>query len=125
MFGLIFNIAAICAGLLLATSLLDKWDGDKDIFNKAAKFLLPYNTIIGGVIFALGVLGLFSRGCFVHNSIAVCAGLLLITDILGKTPLVGQLLVKASKALIPFKVIVGIGVLAVGLTRFFGMGLLC
>lgn len=126
MLGLFFNIAATASGFLLATSILDKWDGDKDYFKKIANFLLPYNTIIGAVIFGLGILGIFTPGgCLIHDIIAVCAGLLLITNILGKAPVIGDLLVKASNALVPFKVVVGIAILVIGLTRFFGMYLLC
>lgn len=123
--GLLFNIAAITSGLLLATSLLDKWDGDKDYFTRISNFLIPYKTIIGSIIFGLGVLGIFNPGCLIHDVIAIAAGLLLITDILAKAPLVGNLLVKASNAIVPFKVIVGIAVLVVGITRFLGMHLLC
>lgn len=125
MFGLIFSIAATASGLLLATSILDKWDGEKDFFNKIAAFLLPYNTIIGGVIFGLGILGIFNKGCLIHDIVAIAAGLLLITDILAKAPLIGNLLVKASNALVPFKVVVGIAILVIGLTRLFGIYLLC
>lgn len=125
MFGLIFNIAATASGFLLATSILDKWDGDKDYFKKIANFLLPYNTIIGGVIFGLGVFGLFDRGCIIHDIAAICAGLLLISDVLGKAPVIGDLLVKASNALIPFKVVVGMIILVIGVTRIFGIYLLC
>lgn len=125
MLGLVFNIAATASGLLLATSILDKWDGEKDYFKNIANFLLPYNTIIGGFIFGLGVLGIFNPGCFIHDVIAIAAGLLLITDILAKAPLIGGLLVKASIALVPFKVTVGIAILIVGITRLFGMGILC
>ncbi len=124
-FGLIFKIAAVTSGLLLSTSLLDKWDGEKDFFTKISAKLLPYNTIIGSVIFGLGIFGLFDRGCMVHDIAAICAGLLLISDVLGKAPLIGDLLVKASNALIPFKVIVGMVILVIGVTRFFGIYLLC
>lgn len=125
MFGLIFNIAAIASGLLLAISILDQWDGEKDYFKKASTFLVPYKTIIGGIIFGFGVLGLLNPGCLIHDLIAIAAGLLLITDILAKAPLIGGLLEKASNALIPFKVGVGLAVLAVGITRILGLGLLC
>ncbi len=123
--GLLFNITAIASGLLLATSLLDKWDGDNDFFVKTAAKLLPYKTTIGGLIFALGILGILKPGCFIHDGIAISAGLLLITDLLGKAPVIGNLLIKASTALMPFKVIVGIAILTVGITRILGMYLLC
>lgn len=125
MLGLIFNIATTAGGLLLATSILDKWDGDKDYFKKIAAFLLPYNTIIGGFVFGLGVLGIFKSGCLIHDIIAIAGGLLLITGILAKMPLIGNLLVKASNALVPFKVVVGIALLVVGITRLVGVYLLC
>lgn len=125
MLGLIFNVAAISSGLLLATSILDKWDGEKDYFKKVAAFLLPYNTIIGGFTFGLGVLGIFKQGCLIHDLIAIAAGLLLITDLLATTPIIGNVLKKASNTLLPFKVTVGIAILVVGISRILGFGLLC
>ncbi len=122
---LIFKVAAVTSGLLLSTSLLDKWDGDKDFFKKIADKLVPYNTTIGAIIFGLGILGLFNRGCMIHDIAAICAGLLLISDVLAKAPVVGEILAKASSALVPFKVIVGMTILVIGITRFFGMYLLC
>lgn len=125
MLGLLFNVAAITSGLLLAVSLLDTWDGNNDYFTKISKILIPYKTVIGSVVFGLGVLGIFKYGCLIHDAIATAAGLLLITDVLSKTPLIGHLLVKASNMLIPFKAIAGIAILSVGITRFLGFYLFC
>ena len=114
MIGLLINVASISGGILLAMSTLDKWDGEKDFFKKIGSFLTPYNTIIGGVLLGIGILYFRSRG-IVYSALSIAAGLLLLTDILGKAPALGELLVKASKALFPFKVGIGLASLAIGI----------
>jgi len=118
MLGIIFSAVSISAGILLAMSTLDRWDGEKDFFKKIGNYLTPYNTIIGGALLAIGVLYFRSRG-ILYSAVAITGGLLLLTDILGKAPVVGELLVKASKALVPFKVGIGLASLAIGILNLF------
>ncbi|WP_010181860.1 hypothetical protein [Aquimarina agarilytica] len=122
---MIFNIACIASGILLAMATLDKWDGDKDYFKKAGNFLIPYNTAIGGVLLALGIIHIIQPGCLIYDIIAIAGGLLLLMDIVGKAPAIGSLLVKASNALLPFKVAIGLTLLVIGVTNLLGLHLLC
>ena len=116
--GIIFSAVSISAGILLAMSTLDKWDGEKDFFKKIGTYLTPYNTIIGGVLLAIGLLYFKSRG-ILNSAVAITGGLLLLTNVLGKAPIIGETLVKASKALIPFKVGIGLACLAIGVISLF------
>ncbi len=111
--GIIISAASISGGILLAMSTLDKWDGEKDYFKKIGSYLTPYNTIIGGALLAIGVIYFGARG-ILNSIIAIAAGLLLLINVLGKVPAVGEFLVKASKALIPFQVGIGLASLVVG-----------
>ncbi|WP_010521788.1 hypothetical protein [Aquimarina agarivorans] len=122
---MIFNIACIASGILLAMATLDKWDGDKDYFKKAGNFLLPYNTVIGGILLAYGIINMIRPGCFIYDLIAIAGGLLLLMDIVGKAPAIGSLLVKASNALLPFKVAIGLTLLVIGITNLLNLHLLC
>ncbi len=118
MVGLISSIASISGGILLAMDTLDRWDGDKDIFKKIGTYLTPYNTIIGGILIAVGILYFKSLGT-VYSLVNIAAGLLLLANVLGKTPAIGKLLVKTSKALVPFKVGIGLSLLVMGVLRLF------
>ena len=53
---LLLTIANIAGGLLLGLATLDKWDGDKNFFNKIAGVLAPFQTLIGGTLVVLSVL---------------------------------------------------------------------
>ena len=123
--GIVFNIACIASGILLGIETLDKWDGAKDYFKKAESFLLPYNTSIGGTLLVISLLSLFKGRCLVTNLLALASGLLLLTNILYKAPVIGDLLVKASKILLPFKAIIGIAIIIIGATGLLGINLLC
>ena len=90
---LVYQIASIAGGILLGIDTLDKWDAGADIFKKAEKFLMPYNTIIGGVLFILGIMNLLRPGCLLGDIVGVAAGILLFTEILSKVPAIGDLLV--------------------------------
>lgn len=123
--SLVSDIAAIAGGILLGIETLDKWDGGKDFFKKAENFLLPYNTIIGGVLLVVSILNILKPGCMLYDAVGIVAGLLLLTEVLSKVPALGELLVKASKALLPFKAIIGIAILIIGITSLIGLRILC
>lgn len=118
--GLIFTIANILAGILLGITALDKLDGESDFFNNIAKKLMPFTTIIGGTSLGLGIfLLIFYSGGFIYELTAIIAGLLLLTHVLSQIPAVGETLVKISKKLMPFKVIVGIALLVLAILSLF------
>jgi hypothetical protein len=114
---IIFKIATILAGILLGITALDKLDGESDFFNNIAKKLMPFTTIIGGVILALGIWFLFRH--ILYSAVAIVGGLLLLTHVLSQIPKIGESLVKISKKLMPFKVIVGISLLVLAILNIF------
>ncbi|QHI34831.1 hypothetical protein IMCC3317_01750 [Kordia antarctica] len=118
--GLIFTIANILAGILLGITALDKLDGESDFFNKIAKKLMPFTTIIGGASLGLGIFFLlFYKGGLLYELVAIVGGLLLLTHVLSQVPTIGETLVKISKKLMPFKVIVGIALLILAILSLF------
>ena len=118
--GLLYNILFICAGILLGIELLDKWDGGKDWFLKIEKILLPYNTVIGGAVFAISLMALFHKGNLLHEIITLLAGIILFSDVLKKAPLIGDTIVSISKKIIPFKATIGIATLVFGVLGILG-----
>jgi cadmium resistance protein CadD (predicted permease) len=117
MMGLIFSIATIAGGILLGITALDKLDGESDFFNNIAKKLMPFTVLIGGACLVLGILLLFKH--ILYSATAIAAGLLLLTHVLSQIPSIGDSLVKASKSLMPFKVIIGIGLLILAILNIF------
>lgn len=118
--SLIVEITSIAGGILLGIETLDKWDGGKDFFKKAENFLLPYNTIIGGVLLIMSTLNILRPGCALFDAVGIAAGILLFTNMLAKIPVIGDLILKASKALLPFKAIIGVAILIIGVASITG-----
>ena len=118
MTDLLLNIGNIAGGLLLGLATLDKWDGERDFFNKIAGFLAPFQTIIGGGLLGLGILKIIG-GSVLFPIASVIGGLLLLTHSLGKIPALGGTLENLSKKLMPYKAIIGIVLLVIGLLSFF------
>jgi len=118
MIELIFKIGCLCAGILLGITALDKLDGESNFFNDIAKKLMPFNTIIGGGILGLGIYYLLHFDHLIFNLLAMASGILLLTHVLSQIPTVGDSLVKISKTLMPFKVIVGVALLVLTVLRF-------
>jgi len=125
MTSLIFEIACICAGILLAITQLDRIDGKSNFFNNIASTLKPFNTIIGIVTLAIGVLFLLKVKCVIFSLIGIACGLLLLPQQLAKFPLIGNLLVKLSNAINPYKVIVGDAALILSVLSLFKMNPFC
>ncbi len=119
MTGLLFDIANICGGILLGLATLDKWDGESNFFNKIAGFLAPFQTAIGGFLVVLGLLKLFRGHNLLFNIVSVVGGFLLLTHALGKAPAFGDALKKLSDKLMPFKAIIGLGLIIVGILGVF------
>jgi cadmium resistance protein CadD (predicted permease) len=118
MIVLIYKIANILAGILLGITALDRLDGESDFFNSIAKKLMPFTTVIGGASLGLGIYFLLGFNHILYNVLAIAAGLLLLTHVLSQIPTIGDTLVKVSKKLMPFKVIVGVALLIMTVLRF-------
>lgn len=125
MTSLIFEIACICAGLLLAVTHLDRIDGESNFFNNVAAKLKPFNVIIGIVTLALGILFLIKFKCIIFSAVGIACGLLLLPKQLANVPAVGNFLVKLSNAINPYKVIVGDAALILGILGLFNMNPFC
>ena len=115
--GLLLTIACISGGILLGLATLDKWDGEANFFNKIAKVLAPFQTIIGGALIVLAIITFWS---FVpYTIVELLGGLLLLTHGFGKVPSMEATLRKISAKLMPFKAIIGIALLVIGILRLF------
>ncbi len=112
--GLLFAIANISGGILLGLATLDKWDGDSNFFNKIAGVLAPFQTAIG---LALVILGILNFKLIVI--VSILGGILLLTHVFGKVPALETSLRKLSAALMPFKAIIGIALLVLGVLALF------
>lgn len=119
MIGWLLIIANISGGILLGLATLDKWDGEKNYFNAIAIKLTPFQTIIGGMLLGFGILNLFRSGGLLFDIIQVLGGLLLLSHVISKIPAVGDGLKKLSDKLMPFKAIVGIALMAIGIISIF------
>ncbi len=117
MTGFLLTIAFISGGLLLGLATLDKWDGESNFFNKIAGVLAPFQTVIGGGLIVLAILKFWSAP--IYNTVGIVGGFLLLTHVIGKAPAFGDSLKKLSDKLMPFKAIIGIGLLVVGILRIF------
>ncbi|MEO1033508.1 MAG: hypothetical protein AAFX55_19125 [Bacteroidota bacterium] len=109
MIGLLLTIANLSGGVLLGLATLDKWDGESNFFNKIAGVLAPFQTIIGG---ALVVLPLFRFSLL--GIVSILGGILLLTHVFGKVPALETSLRKLSATLMPFKAIIGIALIVIG-----------
>lgn len=119
MTDLLLNIGNISGGILLGLATLDKWDGERDFFNKIAGFLAPFQTIIGGALVVLAILKLMGGHNILFNIASILGGFLLLTHVIGKAPAFGDTLMKLSDKLMPFKAIIGIGLIIIGIIGIF------
>jgi len=117
MIGLLFTIAKISGGILLGLATLDKWDGESNFFNKIANTLAPFQTVIGGALIVLAILTFRSNILF---SIAgILGGILLLTHVFSKVSALETSLRQLSAKLMPFKAIIGIGLIVIGILGLF------
>ena len=112
--SLLLDIANISGGLLLGLATLDKWDGEANYFNKIAGVLAPFQTVIGGALIVLPIIGILSGGFSIFGIVSIIGGLLLLTHVFSKVPALEETLRKVSDKLMPFKAIIGIALLAIG-----------
>lgn len=117
MIGFLLAIASISGGLLLGLATLDKWDGESNFFNKIAGVLVPFQTVIGGALVVLAILTF--RGNVLFSIARILGGLLLLTHVFGKVPALETSLRKLSGKLMPFKAIIGIGLIVIGVLGLF------
>ena len=117
--GLLLIIANITGGILLGLSTLDKWDGESDFFNKIAGVLAPFQTIIGGALVVIPILRLIGGHFSLYGIISILGGVLLLTHVFGKAPAFENSLRKLSDKLMPFKAIIGIVLLVIGILAIF------
>ena len=103
MISLILAIANIAGGVLLGLTILDKWDGEHNFFNKIAAYLAPFQTIIGGALVVFGILEIFREGNLIYNIISLIGGFLLLTHVIGKAPVFGDTLKKISDKIDAFQ----------------------
>jgi hypothetical protein len=114
MIGLLLTIANISGGILLGLATLDKWDGESNFFNKIAGFLAPFQTVIGGALVVLPILKFSLIGI-----VSILGGILLLTHVFGKVPALESSLRKLSEKLMPFKAVIGIAILVLGILGLF------
>ena len=114
MIVLLLTIANISGGILLGLATLDKWDGDSNFFNKIAGTLAPFQTVIGGALIVLTILNFSLLGI-----ISILGGILLLTHVFSKVPALESSLRTLSDKLMPFKAIIGIAMLVLGLLSIF------
>lgn len=117
--GLLMTIANIAGGLLLGLATLDKLDGEANFFNKIAKVLAPFQTVIGGALVVLPLLVIFRGGFSLYGIVSILGGLLLLTHVFGKVPALEDTLNKVSSKLMPFKAIIGIALIIIGVLSIF------
>ncbi|MFD1063335.1 hypothetical protein ACFQ1Q_08750 [Winogradskyella litorisediminis] len=110
--GLFLTIACLAGGILLGLATLDKWDGERNFFNKIAGVLAPFQTIIGGVLIFFAIWNFWSNLLF--TAVELIGGLLLIYHVIKIDSLR-----KLSDKLMPFKAIIGIALLIIGILRIF------
>ncbi|GFZ86179.1 hypothetical protein GCM10011531_16840 [Aquaticitalea lipolytica] len=125
MINLIFEIACICAGILLAITALDRLDGKSNFFNNIAAKLKPFNAVIGFATLIIGIIYILKIECIIFGVVGIACGLLLLPQQLTKIPGIGNSLLKASNWLMPFKVIVGDAALILGVLGLFNMNPFC
>ena len=112
--GLLLDIANISGGLLLGLATLDKWDGEANFFNKIACVLVLFQTVIGGALIVLPILIILGGGFGIFSIVSIIGGILLLTHVFGKVPALEETLRKISDKLMPFKAIIGVALLAIG-----------
>jgi len=117
MIELLLAIANISGGILLGLATLDKWDGEHNFFNKIAGFLTPFDTIIGLALIILAILEFWDGLLF--NIVSILGGILLLTHVFWKVPALETSLRKLSAKLMPFKAIIGIALLVIGILGIF------
>ena len=122
---ILYELALICAGILLAINTLDKWDGSTQLFAKIADALKPFAAVIGGIALILGIWFLFRPFCTFRDIVAVLAGLALLGGTFENHPSLQKFFNKAAGVLNPYRVIIGLIALILGLLGLFNIAFIC
>ncbi|WP_053991335.1 hypothetical protein [Mangrovimonas sp. TPBH4] len=122
---LIFEIACICAGLMLAVTTLDRLDGKSNFFLNVAAKLQPLSPIIGVLTLAIGIIFIFKFNCIIFALVGIACGILLLPQQLSKVPGIGDSLFKLSQKINPYKVLIGDAALILGVLSLFNMNPFC
>ncbi len=122
----LFDIANICAGLILGVSVWANISNIGESLEGFAKILGPFRSIIGTICATIGVfLLILHPGCGTHDIVGILAGLTLVGEELTRVPSIGDNLVKFSKILVPFETVIGIAALSVGILGLLNIHFLC
>ena len=124
-FGFLFNIACICAGILLAITHLDRLDGTSDFFNNIAAKLRPLSATIGITTIIIGIIFLFSWHCIIYALIGIICGIILLPQKLAKIPGIGDELYAFSGKMKVYQVLFGDAALILGILSLLGWNPLC
>ena len=107
---MLYALIAILAGLLLLADTFMSMNG----MNRVIAALKPYETVIGIVALVAGVFHFFS----LLGIALILGGLMLGTRALTTVPNIGDELGSASNALTPFRGLIGIVTLVLGILYF-------
>ncbi|WMI67574.1 hypothetical protein [Mangrovimonas sp. YM274] len=121
----IFEIACICAGLMLAVTTLDRLDGKSNFFVNIAAKLQPLSPIIGILTLAIGIIFIIKFNCIIFALVGIACGILLLPQQLSKVPGIGDSLFKLSQKINPYKVLIGDVALILGVLSLFNMNPFC
>lgn len=121
----IFEIACICAGLMLAVTTLDRLDGKSNFFVNIAAKLQPLSPIIGILTLAIGIIFIIKFNCIIFALVGIACGILLLPQQLSKVPGIGDSLFKLSQKINPYKVLIGDAALILGVLSLFNMNPFC
>lgn len=124
-FGFLFNIACICAGILLAITHLDRLDGSSDFFNNIAAKLRPLSATIGVATIIIGILFLLNWHCVIYALIGIICGIILLPHKLAKIPGIGDELYAFSGKMKVYQVLFGDAALILGILSLLGWNPLC
>jgi hypothetical protein len=110
-------IMNIVAGLILCMGILEAVPAMGKYLVKLAKWLGGFQTIIG--IIAI-IVALIWPSWLIQSTVAIIAGLILITGLLPAIPALGKSLEKLAKWLGSFQTIIGLIALIVGILGILG-----
>ena len=118
---IIFDVAKLAGGLLLAAQFIkDKTEFDAHV-DKATAWLGRFQIIIGGTLLALGILYVFQKDCLIMDIVAALAGLVLLGVSLKSIPAVGEAIFKISNEVSKFAIPIGIIAIISGVLGFVGV----
>lgn len=110
------SIIAVFAGLVLLSGSLRSIPAIGPGLEKFARWLSLFDVAIGIIAIIVGILELLS----LEGILMIMAGLVLAISALQPIPSIGESLGRAGRALMPFRLLIGIIILLVGLLDILG-----